>query len=144
MATDGLTSLLRIGSFVRFWFARLCGTTASQMLMVALGWQMYDLTGSPLALGLVGLVQFIPSLVLALFVGHAADRYDRRTIVAVSQFVEALALISLALFSILHRIDRDTILLIVFLLGIARAFEYTTFQTLLPSLVKKATKKRMG
>ena len=124
-------------SFTYFLVARAAATLAYQMASVAIGWQMYDLTGSPLALGLVGLVQFIPSLVLALFVGHAADRYDRRTIVAVSQFVEALALISLALFSILHRIDRDTILLIVFLLGIARAFEYTTFQTLLPSLVKQ-------
>lgn len=87
------------------------------------------------ALGLVGLVQFVPSLLLALYVGHAADRYDRRSIVAIAQSLEALALLCLAVFSLLHRIDRDAILLIVFLLGIARAFEYTTFQTLLPALV---------
>jgi MFS family permease len=108
------------------------------MAGVAIGWQMYDLTGSPLALGLVGLVQFVPSLLLALYVGHAADRYDRRTIVAISQALEGMALLSLAAFSFLHSIDKNTILLIVFLLGIARAFEYTTFQTLLPALVKQA------
>ncbi|MGB9081965.1 MAG: MFS transporter [Desulfuromonadaceae bacterium] len=123
------------GSFTYYLTARAAATLAYQMAGVAIGWQMYDLTGSPLALGLVGLVQFVPSLVLALYVGHAADRYDRRAIVAIAQSLEALALLSLAVFSILHLIDRNAILLIVFLLGIARAFEYTTFQTLLPALV---------
>ena len=122
-------------SFTYFLTARAAATLAYQMASVAIGWQMYDLTHSPLALGLVGLVQFVPSLVLALYVGHAADRYDRRTIVAISQSVEAMALFSLGAFSILHLIDRESILLVVFLLGIARAFEYTTFQTLLPALV---------
>jgi MFS family permease len=122
-------------AFTYFLTARAAATLAYQMTGVAIGWQMYDLTHSPLALGLVGLVQFIPSLILALYVGHAADRYDRRSIVAISQASEALALLCLAAFSMLHRIDRDIILLIVFLLGIARAFEFTTFQTLLPALV---------
>ncbi len=123
------------GSLTTFLAARAAATLAYQMAGVAIGWQMYDLTGSPLALGLVGLVQFVPSLVLALYVGHAADRYDRRTIVALSQIIEGSALIILALLTLLHRVDRDSILLSVFLLGIARAFEYTTFQTLLPALV---------
>ncbi len=123
------------GSLTTFLSARAAATLAYQMASVAIGWQMYDLTGSPFALGLVGLVQFVPSLVLALYVGHAADRYDRRTIVALSQGVEGVALLSLAILPLLHRIDRNSILLIVFLLGIARAFEYTTFQTLLPALV---------
>lgn len=122
-------------SFTYFLIARAAATLAYQMAGVAIGWQMYDLTGSPLALGLVGLVQFVPSLLLALYVGHAADRYDRRTIVAIAQALEALALLCLGAFSILHLIDRNSILLIVFLLGIARAFEYTTFQTVLPALV---------
>ncbi|HXE98148.1 MAG TPA: MFS transporter [Dongiaceae bacterium] len=122
-------------AFTYFLTARAAATLAYQMTGVAIGWQMYDLTGSPLALGLVGLVQFVPSLLLALYVGHAADRYDRRTIVAISQASEALALLCLAAFSILHLIDRNTILVIVFLLGCARAFEYATFQTLLPALV---------
>ena len=123
------------GSFTRFLIARAAATLAYQMAGVAIGWHMYDLTGSPLALGLVGLVQFVPSLLLALYVGHAADRYDRRIIVAISQGCEALALFTLAVFSLLHLINRDTILMVVFLLGIARAFEFATFQTLLPAVV---------
>jgi len=126
-------------AFTGYLTARAAATLAYQMAGVAIGWQIYDLTGSPLALGLVGLVQFVPSLLLALYVGHAADRYDRRTIVAVAQCLEALALLFLAAFSLLHLIDRNSILLIVFLLGIGRAFEYTTFQTLLPALVTKET-----
>lgn len=124
-------------SFTYYLTARAAATLAYQMAGVAIGWQMYDLTHSPLALGLVGLVQFVPSLILALYVGHAADRYERRIIVAISQAFEALALFCLGVFSILHLIDRNSILLTVFLLGIARAFEYTTFQTLLPALVKQ-------
>lgn len=127
------------GSFTFYLTARAAATLAYQMAGVAIGWQMYDLTGSAFDLGLVGLVQFIPSLFLALYVGHAADRYDRRTIVAVAQTVEAVALLSLALCSFRHLIDRNTLLLIVFLLGIARAFEYATFQTLLPALVTPET-----
>ncbi len=124
-------------SLTHFLIARAAATLAYQMAGVAIGWHMYDLTGSALALGLVGLVQFVPSLVLALYVGHAADRYDRRIIVAISQTLEGVALLCLAAFSLLHLIDRNSILLIVFLLGAARAFEYTTFQTLLPALVSQ-------
>ena len=124
-------------TFNEYLTARAAATLAYQMAGVAIGWQMYDLTGSPLALGLVGLVQFVPSLVLALYVGHAADRYDRRSILAIAQILEALALLCLAIFSMMHLIGRNNILIIVFFLGIARAFEYTTFQTLLPALVTR-------
>ena len=60
------------------------------MLMVAIGWQLYSLTGSALDLGLLGLAQFVPMLVLTLLVGHIADRYDHRVILMVCQAVEAL------------------------------------------------------
>ena len=53
-------SLFEHRAFVRFWAARLAGTAAAQMLMVAIGWQMYELTGSAWDLGLVGLLQFVP------------------------------------------------------------------------------------
>ena len=60
------SSLLSHPSFLRFWAGRLAGTLANQMLMVALGWQMYDRTGRAWDLGLVGLFQFAPALALAL------------------------------------------------------------------------------
>ncbi|NVN98330.1 MAG: MFS transporter [Geobacteraceae bacterium] len=80
-------------------------------------------------------MQFIPALLLALYVGHAADHHNRRNIVVLAQSVEAVVLLALALFSYLHLADNGVILLITFLLGAARSFEYTTFQTLLPALV---------
>ena len=55
-------SILRHRPFVLFWFARVCATIGYQMLVVAIGWQLYELTGNPLDLGLVGLVQFIPAI----------------------------------------------------------------------------------
>ncbi len=64
-------------AFMRLWFARLAGTTANQMLLVALGWQMYDLAHSAWDLGLVGLFQFLPALALVLVAGHIVDRYHR-------------------------------------------------------------------
>ncbi|NLZ41343.1 MAG: MFS transporter, partial [Comamonadaceae bacterium] len=67
---------------MRLWCARLAGTAASQMLMVAVAWQMYDLTASALDLGLVGLVQFVPALALALVAGHAVDRHQRAHLLA--------------------------------------------------------------
>ncbi|MGK9867817.1 MFS transporter, partial [Salmonella enterica subsp. enterica] len=72
-----------------FWCARLCTTIGYQILTVAVGWQMYDLTGDALMLGLVGLVQFLPSVVLLLMSGHVADRFDRRQIVRICQLTEA-------------------------------------------------------
>ena len=84
-------SLLRQRSFVLFWCARVAATMANQMLAVAIGWQLYDLTGSALNLGLVCLVQFVPVVPLSLFVGHVADRYDRRLVVRTCQIVECLS-----------------------------------------------------
>ena len=76
------SDLLQQTSFMRMWSARLFGTAGTQMLMVAVGWQMYDLTGSAWDLGLVGLYQFLPALLLTLVAGHVADQYHRARIVA--------------------------------------------------------------
>jgi MFS family permease len=67
---------------MRFWFARLAGVSANQMLMVAVAWHMYDITSSAWDLGLVGLFQFVPALVLMLPAGHAVDRFHRARIFA--------------------------------------------------------------
>src|SRR5919206_374964 len=85
------SSLLRQRPFVQFWIARFCTTLGFHMQAVAVGWQMYDLTGNPLDLGLVGLVQFVPAFLLVLVAGHLADRHDRRRIVAVAMAVAGLA-----------------------------------------------------
>jgi len=129
-------------SFFRFIAARGAGTVAFQMTGVAVGWHVYELTGQVFDLGLVGLVQFLPSVLLVLYAGHAADRYNRRSIVTAAQTAMTLVLLLLALGSSSGWINRDIILALMFLVGIARAFEFTTMQTLLPSLVDRQTLPR--
>lgn len=118
-----------------FWLARLCGTTANQMLLLAVAWQMYELTGSAWDLGLVGLVQFIPALALALPAGHAADRYNRLWIVAGALAAQALAALWLAWASHGEWISREGLLGVCLVLGAARAFQMSAQQALLPTLV---------
>jgi len=89
-------SLFQHRAFVAFWFARIASSFGFQMLSVAVGWQIYAITGRALDLGLIGLVQFIPSLVLALPAGHVADQFERRRIVLYGQVVEAVAIAVLA------------------------------------------------
>ena len=79
------SGLLQQRQFVLFWLARLVSTMAYQMLALTIGWQIYELTNSAFDLGLVGLIQFVPAVVLTLLIGHAADRYDRRLIVRTAQ-----------------------------------------------------------
>ena len=134
--TDALpASLLRERPFVQFWVARISTTIASQMQAVAVGWQMYELTGKPLDLGLVGLVQFVPSFLLVLVAGHFADRHDRRRIIAAAQAVAGLASALLTIGTAGGFLTREWILAIVFMVGVARAFEQPTVATLLPALV---------
>src|SRR5262245_35135061 len=85
------TALLKNPPFVCYYFARICSSVAFAMQGVAVGWHLYSLTGSALDLGLVGLAQFLPMVVLTLAVGHFADRYDRRRIVSLCQLVSALS-----------------------------------------------------
>ena len=122
-------------SFLRFWAGRVAGTMANQMLMVAVGWQMYDLTHSAWNLGLVGLFQFVPALALALVTGHVADRYDRRHIVSMALTIQLLAALLLLLSTHEHWISRDLILGVSLLLGVARSFQMTATQALTPLLV---------
>ena len=92
MQVHTFKELTQLRGFIRLWFARLSGTMGSQMLMVAVGWQMYELTGSAWDLGLVGLYQFAPALLLTLVAGHVADRLHRGRIVAACKPVELKAI----------------------------------------------------
>ncbi|MED5620153.1 MFS transporter [Ideonella sp. BN130291] len=125
-------------SFIRFWAGRLAGTMASQMLMVAVGWQMYELTGSAWDLGLVGLYQFVPALALTLVSGHVADRYDRRRVVAAALALQTLAALLLVLATGQGWASRSLILGVSFGLGVAKAFQMTSQAALAPLLVPAA------
>jgi len=122
-------------AFVQFWFARICSGFGFQMLSVAVGWQVYAITGRALDLGLIGLVQFIPSVLLALPAGHVADQFERRRIVLLGQIVDMLAIAVLAVISFMHVANELAILALVFVIGIAKAFEFPAMQSMLPALV---------
>jgi len=125
---------------MRMWFARLFGTTGTQMLMVAVGWQMYELTASAWDLGLVGLYQFAPALLLTLAAGHVADRLNRAHIVAACLLTQsAVALLLVAATqgwgSSSGWASRELLLSVAVMLGAARAFQMPAQQALTPMLV---------
>src|ERR1700740_3529961 len=90
MIPVGSGALLKHRSFLLFLLSRSFSRFSSQIGAVAIGWQIYDLTGSAFALGMVGLVQFLPTALLVFVAGHAADRFERKRVVQACQIVEAL------------------------------------------------------
>ncbi len=139
MRTDPAAEPLRNHpAFFRFWYSRIAGSFAFQMLSVAVAWQIYELTNNPLDLGLIGLVQFVPSLLLALPAGHVADQFERRRIALVCQCVEGVAIAVLAVGTLLGVMTEASILGIVFVIGVAKAFEWPTMQAMVPALVPRA------
>jgi len=129
------SSILQHTPFTKFWCARVFTSIAFQMQAVAVGWQIYALTGSAWYLGLVGLAQFLPMFMLTLAVGHVADRYDRRLVIRICQTIEGLGAAMLAVGSFSGWQCKESILAIVFVMGAARAFEGPTMQALIPGLV---------
>lgn len=135
MPENPLFQLLRQRQFVRFWLARLAGVMANQMLMVALAWHMYDITRSAWDLGLVGLFQFVPALLLTLPGGHLADRLHRGHIFASCVLAQAALALLLMLATQGDFATRELILTISVVLGAVRAFQMPAQQALTPLLV---------
>ena len=121
--------------FRRYQLARLFTVMATEMQSVAVGWQVYDITKRPLDLGLIGLVQFLPAMVLFLPAGHVADRYNRRNIVALCY--TGLGLASALLLSITLRAPRSVhaIYAVMLLVGFVRAFNGAAGQSMVPQIV---------
>jgi MFS family permease len=129
------TSLLRHRSFVRLWCARTFTNGAFMMQGVAVGWQIYDMTHNPLDLGLVGLVQFFPLIVTSVIAGQVLDLVDRRVVAALCQIGKAAAALALAIGSLQGWLSRETMFVILFVSGTARAFEIPTMHSILPGVV---------
>jgi MFS family permease len=121
--------------FQRYWAARLAASFATQVQVVAVGWQVYDLTRNPLDLGFVGLSQFLPSLVLVLVTGIAADRFRRRTIMSICLIAEALCALGLLFFTLSGTTNVGVVFAILVAFGVARAFFGPAQQSLLPNIV---------
>ncbi len=128
-------SLLRHPAYVRFLYVRVAASIAQQIQVVAVGWQMYELTNSPFHLGLIGLVQFIPAVGLFVFTGHVADHYDRRWVTFVAQLIEAIAVAALAFANATGRLTPGLLLAMAFVVGTGRAFEQPSLQSVLPNIV---------
>lgn len=115
--------LLAHRPFQLYFFGRGFSRFAAQMATVALGWQVYELTGSAFHLGLIGLVQFLPTAVLVFLAGHAADRYDRQRVVQICQMVQACAAAFLCWGTLQGWMTVQGIYAAVAVFGIAGAFE---------------------
>jgi MFS family permease len=132
-----LAAVLRVPAFRLYSLSRIAAGVAQAMLQAIVAWQVYALSGSALDLGIVGLVRFVPALALSLISGAAVDTYDRRGILLASQALPALT--SAAMLAALAT-GRESLLLVyglVFMAGVASAFEGPARQTLIPALVPR-------
>ena len=124
-------------SYTYYWLARLLSAMAMQVIAVAVGWQIYDLTRNPLDLGLIGLTQFVPALALLLVTGAAADRFSRRMIMAICE-IAGLVLGALMLLLTLGGLTSPLpVFAILVALGVTRAFFSPASTSLAPNLVPK-------
>ena len=139
---DHAPSVLQNRNYRHFLVSRTCSSLAFQSLTVAMGWMIYELTGSAWMLGWVGLCQFLPMLVLTFVVGTVADRYDRRRIGLICQWVEAATVLALILMLWHGQMTPARILMAVAVLGAAQAFERPTMASLLPGIVGPAMLQR--
>jgi len=131
----GAFGVLRHTSFVRFMAARLLATLAAQMQTVAVGWQVYAITRDPLDLGLIGLSQFLPFIVLVLPAGQVADHHDRARILSLCYLTATLCAVVLLLFTWQGIHAAWPVFAAMVLLGCARAFSMPSSQALVPNLV---------
>jgi MFS family permease len=136
------SALLRHKSFLLYLLSRSFSRFSSQIAAVAVGWQIYDLTGSAFALGMVGLVQFLPTLLLVFVAGHAADRYERKRVAQVCLLVEAVTALFLAWGAYAGSLTVVQIFIAMAVLGTAGAFESPTVGALLPLIVPEGSLQR--
>jgi MFS family permease len=121
--------------FIKMLAARVTNSTATNMLHVVVGWEVYRFTGDPLALGLLGLAQFLPNILFFLLTGFAADRLPRQALLATCFSIQTLAAVALLLIVGAPQPALPAILAVLFVIGTCRAFAQPTGQALIPNLV---------
>jgi MFS family permease len=135
-------ALLTHPPFLFFLLSRSLSRFSSQIAAVAIGWQIYDLTGSAFDLGMIGLVQFLPTALLVFVAGQVADRYERRRVVQLCQLAEAATALYLAVSTYLGAVGEVQIFVASFVLGIAGAFESPATAALLPLIAPQGSLQR--
>lgn len=135
-------AVLKVGDFRLFLTFRFFTTLAIQMQGLIVGWQMYELTRDPLALGLIGLAEALPNIATALFAGHAADRYNRKSIIVWFTLLFLVGTTLLFLFSIrslgiIAAFGVFPIYIVVMISGISRAFLYPSIIALMSQIIPR-------
>src|SRR3954462_811294 len=138
----GARELLRHGPFLFFLLSRSLSRFASQIAAVAIGWQIYALTGSAFDLSMVGLGQFLPNALLVFVAGHAADRFERKRVMQPCQLAEALTALFLAWSTSAGWLTEVQIFIATFVIGIAGAFESPATAALLPLITPQGSLQR--
>lgn len=127
----------RHGSFLRYFSARFLTSLSTQIVSVAVGWQIYDETQNAALLGLIGLVQFLPALLLVLFTGLASDKFGRRLVMGCSIIAKMSCALGIFYLAISHNFAPFLVLSLLTIFGIARAFHSPASASLVVNLVPK-------
>jgi MFS family permease len=135
MTKSSAFTVLAHRDFRYYLAARFLSTFAMMMVGVAVGWQVYDLTKDPMALGIVGLVQFVPAFLLTLPGGLASDRFDRRRVLLFGFSMEFIVALTLLIVTLSENPPIGVIFGILVLVGVGRAFLSPASQSLVPFLV---------
>src|SRR5207247_7328577 len=135
-ANENAYAVLRHRDFALYLIARFIAALGQQMLTVAVGWELYERTRSSLALGLVGLTQMVPMVLLILPAGHVADNYERKRTILGMVFLATLSSAGLTLISAFHA-DVVWIYCCLLAAGVARTFLWPASQAFLPQLVPR-------
>jgi MFS family permease len=128
---------LRVPNFRRLILAYATSSAAREAQIVVVGWQVYDITKDPLALGLIGLAEALPFIAVSLYAGHIADKGNRRAIALAGTFGLLLSAIALLVFTLMHMTSVWPIYAVIFLSGIGRSFARPSVQALSADLVPR-------
>ncbi|MEO7205741.1 MAG: MFS transporter [Steroidobacteraceae bacterium] len=132
-------AVLKSRDFSLYLCSRFFASIATQMVIMAVGWQVYHLTGRVLDLGLIGLSQFLPFLCLVLFSGHVADQFDRRMIILFGHCAYAVCTLLLLGFAWMNTRTTLPIFAVLAVLGVTRAFQMPATQSFVPTIVPSVT-----
>jgi MFS family permease len=127
----------RHSSFSRYFIARFSTAFATQILSVAVGYEIYDTTGNPIWLGWIGLVQFLPALVLVVITGFASDKLGRRLVMGASILLEMVCAAGILVLALSGNFKPLPVLALLTVFGVARAFHSPASASLVVNVVPK-------
>ena len=128
---------LRYPNYRSYWFGNLASVSGFQIMMMGQGWLVYELTGSPLYLGYVGLATAIPSILLNLFGGVFADKLNPRRLVLLTQPTSAILMFTLGTLTVLDVVQVWHVMIVAFCTGAVQAFDQPARQSMYPHLLDR-------